>query len=79
MTTEAKPAGDLINSLGVEITIPEGHLVSDTVLVAKVIGDDGPYIKVCSNPGLDWITKRALLDIAAEQEHGGYDDEEDDE
>lgn len=70
--TEPALTGDLIDALGVKFTQHEGDLISDAVLVTKVIEADGSVrISVAWSDGMDFVTRRGLLEHACDQERSG--------
>lgn len=43
----------------------EGELVTDVIVVAKVIDDEGhSVVRSISSTGTDWLARRVLLDVA---------------
>lgn len=43
----------------------EGELISDVLVVTKVMTDDGQLtVRVIQSTGTDWLTRRVLLDVA---------------
>lgn len=60
-----QPAGPIVDGLGVTLDLEEGALVSDCILIAKVINPDGqPGIAISESDALDWITQYALVKAA---------------
>lgn len=60
-----QPAGPVVDGLGVTLALEEGALVSDCILIAKVINPDGqPGIAIAESDALDWITQYALVKAA---------------
>jgi hypothetical protein len=65
VTALEQPAGPIVDGLGITLDVDEGCLVSDAVLLAKVIGPDGTSIVAISdNPSMDWLTQYALIKAA---------------
>lgn len=55
-----KAVDDLIQALA-----DEGELVSNVIVIAKVIGDEGQVIvRAIDSTGTDWLTRRVMLDVA---------------
>lgn len=70
-TAEAMPLGELLDSLNVRSTAPtrEGHLVASACVVLKMLDADGcVYVATAWSDGLDWITKRGMIEIARDVE-----------
>lgn len=43
----------------------EGELVTDVIVVAKIIDDEGrSVVRSISSTGTDWLARRVLLDVA---------------
>lgn len=62
-----RPAGQILDGLGVTLPLEEGDLVADALVLAKVIKADGTVtIVIASSDSLDWITRRGLLYAADE-------------
>lgn len=60
-----EPAGRIVDGLGITLDLDEGSLVSDAVLIAKVIGPDGTSaVAISDNPAMDWLTQYALIKAA---------------
>ena len=60
-----QPAGPIVDGLGITLDLDDGALVSDAVLIAKVISPDGqPAIAISDSQALDWITQYALIKAA---------------
>lgn len=60
-----QPAGPIVDGLGITLDLDEGSLVSDAILIAKVINPEGePGIAISESEALDWITQYALIKAA---------------
>jgi len=57
--------GQLLDTLGVTMILDEGDMVTDVVVIMKVLEPDGSVnIGITKSEGTDWITKLGLLDAA---------------
>lgn len=55
--------GDLLDSLGVTMILAEGDMVTDALVLMKVVDGEGRVsIGVARSEALDWITRLGLLD-----------------
>ena len=56
--------------------LDDGDIVTDAVVVAKVVGPSDGEAKVCvfTSGGLDWITQVGLLEVAHHYAMTGDDD-----
>lgn len=55
--------GELLDSLGVTMILDKGDMVTDALVLMKVVGEDGGVsIGVARSEALDWITRLGLLD-----------------
>lgn len=70
MAHTGNPIGQTIDALGVRSTpLPEGHMVSDAIVLMRVISDTGEtYISQVWSEGMDWISRRGLLEAALDTE-----------
>ncbi|MEU6725479.1 hypothetical protein ABZ917_17365 [Nonomuraea wenchangensis] len=60
-----QPAGPIIDGLGVTLDLDEGSLVSDVILIAKVVNPDGQSgLAIADSDALDWITQYGLIKAA---------------
>lgn len=60
-----QPAGPIVDGLGITLDLDEGALVSDAVLIVKVINPDGqPGLAISDSEALDWITQYGLIKAA---------------
>ena len=63
----SEPIGNLLDSLGVEVTRDEGDLFAGAVVLLKVVdADGGVTLRTCASPGLSWIERVGMF-RAAEQ------------
>lgn len=61
----AEPMGDLIDSLGVVHTPAEGELISDVVVLLKVIDTHGnATLRLAWSEGMSWIERVGMLRAA---------------
>lgn len=65
---EPKPIGDLLDTLGVTATLDEGDLINSAVVILSVQGEAGTEMSLAWSDGLDWITRRGLLEEARDIE-----------
>ncbi len=63
--SEPQPVGDLIDSLGVRHTPADGEMVSDVVVLMKVIYNDGRVsLRTAWSVGMSWIERLGMLRAA---------------
>jgi hypothetical protein len=61
------PAGQLLDALGVTITLADGQQLVEAVVVGKAIGfgdERSTSLVIGSSSGLDWISQRGLVAAA---------------
>lgn len=62
------PAGQLLDALGVTITLADGQQLVEAVVIGKAIGFDdverSTSLVIGSSDGLDWIAQRGLVAAA---------------
>lgn len=69
MSEETQPVGPILDARGVAVTLPDGHLVGDAVVLMRVLSDDGStYVKQAWTEGMDWISRRGLIEVARDAE-----------
>lgn len=70
MAHTGEPIGETIDALGVRRNpLPEGHMVSDAIVLMRVIDADGvTYISQVWSEGMDWISRRGLMEAALDTE-----------
>lgn len=74
MTDESKddkrePVGSMIDGLGIRTAIPEGWLLVDAMVVFKFVDDRGvPVVRHTHGPSLDWLTRRAMIEVVRDVE-----------
>ncbi len=57
-----QPAGPILDGLGVTIDLADGDLVSDAVVIAKIVDTDGNVtVSLSSNETMSWLDQLALL------------------
>jgi hypothetical protein len=62
-----QPIGPILDGLGVTIDLAEGDLVSDAVVVAKVVDSDGNVaVALSSNESLSWLDELGLISAASD-------------
>ncbi|WP_300680737.1 hypothetical protein [Nocardioides sp.] len=68
------PMGQLIDSLGVTHEPADGELISDVVVLLKVITPDGRVcLRQAWSEGMSWIERIGMLRAAELSEHGDDD------
>lgn len=79
--SERRTIGTTLDAIGVKATLGPGDLVDGAVVIMRVINADGRvrHSQAWSD-GLDWITRRGLLEIARDTDRqppipDGEDDE----
>lgn len=71
----SEPIGNLLDSLGVEHRPSDGELVSDAVVLLKVINEDGRVsMRIAWSDGLSWIERLGMLRAAEHLELPGSGD-----
>jgi hypothetical protein len=66
---ERKPIGDLIDTLGVTVALPDGVLVSSALVLLSVVDrDGGETVKAAWSEGQSWVARRGLLEVARDSE-----------
>lgn len=61
----AKPIGHVVDALGVQATIEETDLVSEALVLFKIVQADGTVtLRLAYSPGGDWITRVGMLNSA---------------
>lgn len=69
VSTEPRPIGDVLDSLGIEATVSEGELVAGAIVLLKVIDADGDTrLSVSHSDGLGWIERCGMLRVAEQIE-----------
>lgn len=62
------PAGQLLDALGVTVTLADGQQLVEAVVIGKAIGFDdverSTSLVIGSSDGLDWIAQRGLVAAA---------------
>lgn len=59
--------GQLLDTLGVTADLDDGDMVTDALVILKVVGQDGEVpIVIAASETLDGITQKGLLQGAAE-------------
>ncbi len=57
-----QPAGPILDGLGVTIDLADGDLVSDALIIAKIVDADGNVtVSLSSNETMSWLDQLALL------------------
>ena len=65
--------GQLVDTLGITADLEEGDMVSEAVVILKVVQEDGSIaIAVGASDTRDWINQRGLLHSALELTSGQY-------
>jgi hypothetical protein len=66
---EGEPIGQIIDQRGVRLTLSEGDLVADVVIIAKVVEVDGRVRLALSwSDGMSWIERFGMLHGAVAME-----------
>ena len=73
----AEPIGNLLDSLGVEVSLEEGDLAACAIVLLKVIDVDGSVrLQTCTSDGLSWIERLGMLRAAEHVELPVYEADE---
>lgn len=60
-----QPAGPIVDGLGITLDIEEDALVSDAVLIAKIVTSDGStQVAISDSTAMDWLTQYGLIKAA---------------
>lgn len=60
-----QPAGPILDGLGVTIDLSDGDLVSDAVVIAKVVDGEGNVtVSLSSSESMSWLDQYGLLSAA---------------
>jgi hypothetical protein len=72
--------GDRLDTIGVKATLHEGDLVSSALVIMHVIEDDGTSrISTAWSDGLDWVTRRGMIEVARDFDRIAPEEAEDNE
>lgn len=65
MSSDRRPIGQALDSIGVTARLDDDELIDGAIVILRVIEADGSirHTQAWSN-GLDWITRRGLVEIA---------------
>lgn len=65
----SEPLGELLDGLGVTHSPAEGELVSDALVLLKVIEEDGSVrLRAAWSDGMSWIERLGMLNAAVASE-----------
>ncbi len=60
-----QPAGPILDGLGLTIDLSDGDLVSDAVVIAKVVSGDGSVsVSLSSGESMSWLDQFGLIAAA---------------
>ena len=69
--SERRKLGELLDTLGVELEMDDGDLVSNAVVILKIIAEDGSIqLGIASSESLDWIAQLGLIEAARDVVRG---------
>ncbi|TVL89753.1 hypothetical protein [Streptomyces sp. SAJ15] len=75
-----QPIGQLIDTIGVTADLDQGDLVTDALVILKVLQPDGSIaLSIGTTDTRDWITQTGLLHAALEAAEGRHSRTGDDE
>jgi hypothetical protein len=63
--------GDIADAHGVTIDLEDDDLITDVLVIAKVITTDGTGLAVAASEGMDWITQLGMIHAAAREINDG--------
>lgn len=64
-----RPAGEVVDGLGVAVRLASDDLVEAAVLIVKVVDSDGDvHQRICWSPNMSWIERRGMLEAARDVE-----------
>jgi hypothetical protein len=67
--SERVPIGNALDNGGLQITLREGELFDGATVIYRVLEADGDKrVGIAWTDGMDWITRRALIEIARDAE-----------
>ena len=74
--SDTESIGSILDARNVRVTIGEGELISDAVVILRIVNSDGDTnVRVAWSDGMDWISRRGLLEVARDVERvSGGDD-----
>ena len=72
-----QPVGQLLDSLGCQISLFEGDLPFGAVVLLAVNGVDGDVLRTAQTDGLSWLTLRGLITSASDLASNGWPDQPD--
>jgi len=73
----SEPLGQLIDALGVQHTPNPGEMVTDALVIMKVVTEDGNVLlRHCYSDGMSWIERVGMLRIAERTELDDVNDED---
>lgn len=62
---DEQPIGDALDNLGITTSLPDGALISNAVVVLKILLPSGATrLAIAYSEGLDWIDRAGLLHVA---------------
>jgi hypothetical protein len=66
---ERRPVGDIIDGLGIGSRVADDEIVSDAVVIMKVVEADGTVrLAMASSLGSSWVERLGMLTAAREAE-----------
>lgn len=70
----SNPVGDIVDALGVELTLPEGDLPADAVVLLRCVDSNGhAVLRIGWSDSLDWLTRTGMLHAALRDEEDTVD------
>lgn len=73
MASEETKIGQLVDSLGVVVDLDESDMVTDAIVILKVIEEDGSVnIVRGSSESLDWISAIGMMTVINTMTNSGY-------
>ena len=73
-----QPIGQLLDTLGVTADLDDGDLVTDALVILKVLQPDGSIaMSIGATDTRDWINLRGLLHSATDYTEGRYGTDDD--
>jgi hypothetical protein len=65
----SEPLGAAIDNLGVTCDRDDGELIDAAIVILRVVSPEGhTHVRCAFSEGLDWITRRGLLEVALDVE-----------
>ncbi|MFJ8154823.1 hypothetical protein [Streptomyces sp. NPDC094468] len=69
MTDATRPIGDVLDGIGIKVTLEKDELVAGAIVLLKVIDTDGDArLSMAYSDGLSWIERTGMIHVAETME-----------